>query len=272
MAPLKFEDKIKEKLEQRAIHPSEGSWEKLSSQLEDTEGHKEGNKKIWWYSIAAVFVGVLILTSVFSDRPASNKMYPQIVDRSKEEVKQNDIEIVQKNDKQQKSSEEKINRTINNEKNGDRVVINSKEEEKILSQKDKINLQKFIAKDTNVNEKNAITDVFQNDQVDSNSLTREDILPISSEVIKDKVEGVVAQIEELQKNNTQVTDEEIDNLLREAQRDITTQEIIKYNTVSASALLQDVEEEIDETFKQRVFEALKSGFQKVKTAVAEREN
>ncbi len=275
MAPLKFEDKIKEKLEQRAIEPSESSWEKLSEQLDDTQDQKKGNTRIWWYSLAAVFVGILIMSSLFYKNPASKDADPQFVDRSEEKMKQNETELVQKNNIEQKRIQKIENETFENKqiKSKELVTLTNKE----TAKKEKnVNLQKSKSDDSitrdAIEKKKETAKIAQNRKEAIDFPKQEKVVSISPEVIDSKIADVVAQVEELQKNNTKVTDEEIDRLLRKAQRDITTQKILKSKTVSASALLQDVEEEIDETFKQRVFEALKTGFQKVKTAVAEREN
>ena len=91
-------------------------------------------------------------------------------------------------------------------------------------------------------------------------------------VIDNKISDIVAQVEQLEQKNKVVTDEEIEALLLKAQHEITTQQILQSNTVNASALLLDVESELDESFKDRVFEALKTGFEKLKTTVAERDN
>ena len=55
MAPIKFEEHIREKLDSREISPSAGSWDKLSEQLDKKESSGKNNK--WWISsIAAIFV------------------------------------------------------------------------------------------------------------------------------------------------------------------------------------------------------------------------
>ena len=82
----------------------------------------------------------------------------------------------------------------------------------------------------------------------------------------------MAKVKELEKNNIAVSEDEIDQLLMQAQHEITTEKMLESGAISASTLLQEVEQELDETFKQRVFDALKSGFQKVKTAVVQRKN
>ena len=45
-----------------------------------------------------------------------------------------------------------------------------------------------------------------------------------------------------------------------------------FKTVDASALLLSVEEDMGQSFRSKVFDALKGGYETVKTAVAERNN
>ncbi len=273
MAPLKFEEKMKEKLEQRAIQPSNDSWERLATQLDDKQNQTKDYKKIWWYSIAAIFIGVLIMGSIFSNYNAgSAQKDTQIVEASEESIKKEHTEIVLDEDIKQKPIEE--SNPIVYGKNKDTVVKSVSEEENKFPEKDHIPSKIIESNDVIV--KTAFEDSKHNAVLVENdkktTAIKHQVLPIDSLIIEDKVAGVVAQIKELQKNNIQVTDEEIDQLLLEAQREIATKKILKSSTVSASALLQDVENELDETFKQRVFEALKTGFQKVKTAVVERDH
>ncbi len=277
MAPLKFEDNIREKLEERAIEPTVNSWEKLASQLDVHEVKKrKKDNKILWYSIAAVFVGVLVITAVWKNRSLSedpNRI--EIVDRSNEILKKNQTEI-----------------TLDEQEKKEIIPVEEKKEETVTIEKKKseaISVKKQLAVDNKVAEatksnSNKVKDTFEkvdgadlNKQFDTKeavaaTLNEKEILPVDANVIEEKIADVLAQVDELQKDQNEVTEEEINQLLRNAQREITSQRILKSNTVSASVLLQDVEEEIDETFKQRVFEALKTGFKKVRTAVAEREN
>ncbi len=89
-----------------------------------------------------------------------------------------------------------------------------------------------------------------------------------------KIIEVVAEIKQLQAKESSVSDEEIDSLLKQAQREILKQRIYDETTrtVNADALLQDVEVELDQSFRDKVFGALKSSYKSVKTAVAERRN
>ncbi|MCB0445367.1 MAG: hypothetical protein KDC68_06915, partial [Gelidibacter sp.] len=71
-----------------------------------------------------------------------------------------------------------------------------------------------------------------------------------------------------------ISDEAIDALLNQAQKEITLQKLYNEDvkTVDANALLQDVETDLQQSFRDKVFEALQTSYDKVKTAVAQRNN
>jgi len=126
MAPLKFEDNIREKLEERAIEPTENSWEKLASQLDVNEAKKrKKDNKIFWYSIAAVFVGVLVITAVWKNRGLSEEPIKiEIVDRSDEILKKDQTEITLDDQKEKEiiPVEEKKDETVVIEKKKSEVI------------------------------------------------------------------------------------------------------------------------------------------------------
>ncbi len=279
MAPLKFEEKMKDTLEQRAMQPSASSWDRLSAQLDGKQAQKKEGKRIWWYGIAAIFIGVLILTSIFSNTGSTSKnIDTQLVDRSNDnQVKRDDkTNFVKENKTEQPKRVEvavenvdDINRSTQPTENKEDISNNTNE-----GYTAQIAKSETFDSDNKARSKEADNLILvENTNKNAVSSTEKEKMPLlNTKTINDKVDDVVAQIAELQKNDVQVTDEEINTLLLKAQREITSKKIIKSNAISASTLLQDVEEELDDTFKQRVFEALKRGFQKVRTAVAEREN
>ncbi len=61
-------------------------------------------------------------------------------------------------------------------------------------------------------------------------------------------------------------------MLLKAQRDINSLKIVKNKKVDATALLNVVESELETSFRDKVFDALGDSFEKVRTAVAERNN
>jgi len=264
MAPIKFEEQIRQKLEGRDIAPSKGGWKTLEHRL---ESEKHGGKKIWWYlGIAASIIGVLVVTAMFFkplEAPSTNR----IVDSHQ------DVEN---------------NKNVSPESGGS---DNSAKKESILNFEGSSNVvetvkPKFQKNDTKV-KTNAITEplyligrdgsfqIADNKkskllEADKKRLSIESSNVLSQEDIK--VMEVVAKINNLQLVSGSVTDEEIDSLLRQAEKDILKQRIINETSgaVSANLLLQEVEEELDQSFRAKVFEALRTSYEKVKTAVAER--
>ncbi|WP_108802005.1 hypothetical protein [Aquimarina sp. Aq107] len=281
MAPLKFEDSIKEKLEQRSIRPSHGSWDKLEEKLDSQPGQKK-IKKYWWVGIAASFVGLLIVTTFFIRSNTEIKpSNPQFVDVTEEDFNQDmlkDVDVVEES-----IESEQVSNIIENKKETKKevteIVVTDLKKEETTGTKKYENVKKETPKSDHIvipenifEEKTNEAITLRTDTINSKLIEESNSLDITTELIESKVSSLVAQIKELEKNNKKVTDQEIEALLRKAQLEITTQQILKSNTVSASALLLDVESELDESFKNRVFEALKTGFEKLKTTVAERDN
>ena len=88
----------------------------------------------------------------------------------------------------------------------------------------------------------------------------------------DAIVTVFIEARRIEEAEGEISEETIDSLILKAQQRIKiTRALQKSNTTKAAmALLQDVEEELDQSFKDKVFELLKKGMVKVKTAVAER--
>ena len=89
-----------------------------------------------------------------------------------------------------------------------------------------------------------------------------------------EVNDLISKVQEQQNSGVAYSDAEIDQLLRDAQRDIISEKMFdrERNTISAEALLYEVEEELDPSFRDRIFEALKDGFMKAREAIVSRNN
>ena len=266
MAPLKFEEKIQEKLEQHTIQPSKDSWDRLATQLNNHQDRKK-SRKIIWYSIAAVFIGFLMVTSVFRmNHLNSDATQTQIVDIDQERIE---------NTKATKDSARVSPLELTNIQQED-IVWSKPKDKKNRPFKERIKNTVpeplVIEQDGYKNEKGNEVIVATTKSMLLENKGRKEKINIDAKIMDDKVAEVASRIKSLQEDKGSVTDEEIEKLLFEAQRSIATKQIIKSGKVNATALLQDVEEELDETFKERVFEALKNGFRKVKTKVADRKN
>lgn len=263
MAPIKFEENIKEKLEQREIQPSQDAWNKLSSRLNKEEKNSP-KKSYWWLGIAASFIGLLII-SIVMIRNTSNthEVSPILVE---EETHKN---IPEAKEEQQNMVKEVVVVPEDSQKIEDKLQPIIKQDSKITERK------KVAAKENNEQliQSKKSTAINIDESVDSLNKEKE-LLKTQKSITEIKVDQVVAQIQELKSSSKGVTDREIDSLLSEAQKDIATQHL--YNkttkTVDAELLLMDVESDLEQSFRDRVFEALKSGYKKAKTAVADRNN
>src|SRR5690606_31570796 len=92
---------------------------------------------------------------------------------------------------------------------------------------------------------------------------------IDNSVLETRLEG-----EELAQTNLQEkiskTETDIDSLLKKAQQSLAVKSIKNTYNIDAQALLEDVEEDIESSFRDKVFETIKTGYKKVKTAVVQR--
>ncbi len=254
MEPIKFEDNIREKLQEREIAPSKTSWEKLATQI-DTTSQKRINKS--WFAIAAGFIGVIIIVSFI----VKDEIIPI----------QNTLKIVS----------EPIQTEILNplENNNNIVVVKDKQinekTSKTIAKKGINNNQSKINKETIDTNKDLVLNTNEATFKESNDIIEDTILTeINGEelFLNAKVNEVVAQVQALNENNNSVTAQEIDALLLAAQKEIQSQKIVANKKVDATALLDVVESEMETTFRDKVFEALGDGFEKVRTAVVERNN
>ncbi len=261
MAPIKFEENIREKLQERELAPSKDAWGKLSAQLDAQAPQKKSNTFIW-FAVAASFVGLLLVTTLFFSK---EKVNTQLVNENPIEVLdtyknlQNEGEIAS-----EIASEEQVNK-VSNEKIDE---VNIPKTEIAKTEKHSTSIKKETI--------NPLIEI-QNEEKEAIALneTKNEKEPTNQErFINKKVDEVVVAVQEIQKNNKNVTPDEIDALLAKAQRDISNNRILEANTqkIDAAALLMDVETELERSFRDRVFDALGEGFNKVRSAVAERNN
>lgn len=252
MAPNKFEKHIKEKLDGREINPSAEAWQKLSGELDAFVQPKK--KGYFWYGIAASFIGILIVSVLYMNRETT-QVFPdiQVVDAPEEENKETNgfkTDILIEDTTKIKVAEITINATQNKTKK--KSIKDIKQENLVTDVEDKIaSFEKEVS---------AIDGI----QVESK---------LSDEIINTKILEVIAQVNSLEEDANALTDAEVDSLLRNAQREILTNKLLrKDSSVDAMALLTEVEDELDRSFRDQIFETLKTGFLKVRTAVADRNN
>ncbi len=239
----KLEKHIKEKLEERTIAPSKGAWDKIASQVKEPAPRR---RNTWFpYAIAASVVGI-VLVSVFyftKGNPTVEQM--QMVETEntvdKETRIQSEDKVVEKSEKQ------------------NQIEVAETKSEPIVADKTQELSPALPISNTAVAEQE-VKEPLQ-DEIKINS----------DQLIAQKVEEVVAQVQLMENAKQDVTDAEVDSLLRAAQRQILTDKLFaEGGSVDAMSLLAEVEDELDESFRDQIFDALKSGYLKLRTAVADR--
>tara|TARA_R110002153_G_scaffold268097_1_gene432601 strand:- start:631 stop:1380 length:750 start_codon:yes stop_codon:yes gene_type:complete len=245
----KFEKHIKSQFKDREIQPSENAWEKISSEL-NSDTSKKKPVYLWMGIAASVMVLIGIALFYFNGSDDVNEIQFEVVDIDNKEALE------------EKKSTESVSFL---EKEPEAVVKNDVE---------KIN-SGVAKKQESIKNKEIIT---VEDEIEVASVERivlekkGDELEISDDIINTKVAGIVAQLDVLEQYST-VTDAEVDSLLKRAQQEILQEKIFKTDkSVDALALLTEVEGELDQSFRDQIFNSLKASFIKVRTAVADRNN
>ncbi len=237
-----FEDNIKQKLERRHIQPSATAWSNLSQRINKHEQTKPKSKS-WFWGVAACLIGVLLLVGgLFTTRNTS----PAIV-VTPTHLKQ-DHKIV------------KVPAEANNKAQTQELITNKKSKETSVKQ--------VVLANTNTPKKAGKTSDAKKSKPNVKAITQQDNLSFEDR----KVQEVVAKVAHLKKENKQVTDAEIEALLIEAQNDLRQHNIQAQvaGNISAEQLLKDVEAELNQSFRDRVFEAIREKLGTVKTAIADR--
>ena len=248
----KFEENTREILGKREIKPSAQSWEKLEAKL-DAEAHKT-SRTPWKYIAAAVAVLLIAGTFMWNNKFSES---PQVVEEpvneiiKKPEVRQ---EFTQENKTQIASEEIKKEKEISTENNTKNDIV--------------------AVPEISVEEEIAETPIFEENRYEEavvlESLSLEPPI-LEEKLIQSKLEEVIAATSK----NDEISEDEVDALLAQAASEISRErknsQFYNSNTeISANALLAEVEDEIYQSFKAKVFEVLKEGYLKAKTAVANR--
>ncbi|WP_179339730.1 hypothetical protein [Winogradskyella ludwigii] len=264
MAPIKFEENIKDKLEKRTLTPSSESWSKLSDRL-DAEDNKTKKPIYWWLSIAAGLIIMIAISVQFFNTDESENTLPQVVEENVIEEQLNDKNL----EFNQKESIEVVNE--------DNSVIEEELKKETLP---KTKASKIIDYKKVINKKSEPKTQLaeQGKSVDETiTINKEEALnnEVENLLQEAKLKTAVAEaITNIKLKEPSVSDQEIDSLLKIASKELFKQnlEIESLRTVDANSLLMSVEDEMGQSFRSKVFEALKDSYGTVKTAVANRNN
>ena len=245
MAPIKFEENIKETLEQRKLQPSGQAWNSLSKRLD--ESNKKTKKPMWWLGIAASFIGILFMVNMFFNASKTKKNESILVDTESVEVKEKQLEVNEKLSKTLLVQEEvkKENLNISEEK----IVLKNNVEVAVLTKTNQKKKASLIKKQPKQKSEEIINNLNIETDLGVNSLAENSI----------------------QKNEAH-TETDIDALLKKAQQNLAINSTENTYAIDAQLLLEEVEEDSNKSLRAIVFKTIKKNYKKVKTAVAERNN
>ncbi|QBA63414.1 hypothetical protein [Muriicola soli] len=239
MGKHRLDEKIRNVLQERSINPSEDSWSRIEEQLGSAPVTKGSN--FWKYGIAAGFTGVLFISVILLSTQVDVVLPANEVVNSGNDSEEKTPTITQEN------SIEIQSEIAVQPKSKTQPVINSREQAE-----GKFEVAELVQEDQEETQRNVAKEILQLEKLDIN------------------IAEVVAQVEVLEGQGV-VSDEVIDSLLMQAQAEILKGQAAQaMNKVDALALLADVEEEVNQSLRDQLFEKLKDGYLKVRTAIAYR--
>ena len=246
MGQLKYEKDFSEKLNKRKIEPKTGNWEELSLRLNSEEKSKK--PIFWWIGIAATLVGGILIFSMLFNEPISET--PAIVNAPAEEILKEKIES------QQISFEKPASQEMTEPEKA-----SVKSVENIFSEKEPV-----------ANSKLASMGNTQKSSKTENDQTQKDPDLMKDTKISGIPEEVIAEASSKENETGEITDAEVDTLLAEASKQISRDRSAKSvsEKLDAKSLLLDVELELEQSIREKVFDVLKEGYFKAKTAVVNR--
>ncbi|WP_456315638.1 hypothetical protein [Pseudomonas shirazensis] len=241
MEPNNFEKDFRDKLNQRKIEPSNKAWDRLDAMLSIAEENKtpvrlrslQTSKRKWLY-IAASIVGFLLLGTIFLSQKKDTIEIP------KENVV---LEEILKKDSISKQSLYTI------EPDKAEIVTSEKKSNQKPNQEQKINLYK----------KSNISIKKEQNQIAESSI-------------------IIKKNQENQTSNNQTStvetskNENADQLIHSAEKTVVAENSAKAKKikVNASDLLNQVDGELELSFREKVITKVNKNYQTVKVAVSNR--
>mgnify|MGYP003665843967 CR=1 FL=1 len=262
MAPNKLENNLKKTLEAREIQPSYNAWNQLSNSL-DIQDKKSSKKYIWFLGIAASIVGLLFVV---------NTLQPF------QEIESIPMPTVVTTDSDKNLKIENISKGTNAVNNTEVSVTNSEEENVPLidpkvttdSPKNRTSTSKNTSET-----RYALVENNETQTVSPNNIENLQNGKIESKALNNLTsEYVIANNDGINSYSNSALNSEVDALLKQAKSKvstITTSEKTHYK-INPNSLLEDVETDLEISFRDKVFESIKTNFTIVKTAVADRNN
>ena len=236
MEPNNFEKDLRDKLNERKIEPSHKAWDRLDAMLSVAEENKPNKKSKKWLYIAASFIGFLLVGTLFFNPHKRSVEIPENVVTEKELQKETIVKPM-------------VN-DIDPVRNEIAVSDKSSKETLVKQQKNNPEASGLISDKTIKNESNQIAE--------------------SSVIIKNNHQ------KQSQNNQTEIAEtskkENVDQLLEIAENKVLAQNQAKKAKVkiNASDLLNQVDGELELSFREKMITKVNKNFQEVKVALSNR--
>jgi hypothetical protein len=237
MEPNNFEKDFREKLNQRKIEPSEKAWDRLDAMLSVAEEKPKKKSKKWLY-IAASVVGFLLVGTFFFNQ--------------KEDIQTPKNVVIEEN-----AEKDSIIKPVIN-------TIDSVKTETVIAEKSSTETLKSVShkKENNLNQPSNKALKNQSNQIAESSII------IKNNQEKQSTNNNQTVIAENQKK------ENIDQLLETAENKVLAENANKVKKakvkINAADLLNQVDGELELSFREKVITKVNKNYQTVKVALANR--
>ncbi|MBW2962650.1 hypothetical protein [Mesonia aestuariivivens] len=249
MAANNFDKKIKKHLEEREIKPSARTWDQLAAALEAKE--EKSNKKYWWLAIAASFLAGILLTSLVFNQQSTPAI--QLVEEStapKEQIYE-EVEVVQNN-----KTEASLKDNYTQKQTG------------LAETKSKIALK--IEQENALRAVNSVIEQQEINRVKLQRLSLNNLAALQQKLVVKRDFNLEEDVIDKPLASTKILSsaEEAELLLAQAKQNVKLRNIKNpYPLVNAEDLLEHIEVENKQTFKEKILYALESGLKQVKNSV-----
>jgi len=231
------QNKNREKLQNRKINPSSGSWEQLEKEL-DSHENKDQKDSWWFFKVASI---ALILVSVGYFYLTSKNDVDNTPVIAAPSIKENVIVPSQKNEipESEVANTNDISPIKVNETNDSDIAVSN------------------------------MADIPSKESLDKGNTPTDNLIEVA---INDSITGLI-EIAEIPKSEDQLIDEEVEELLRKSKiKLLINGQISSKKIVSSEALLNSVEEDLYKDLKQKLIEKITSKLNNPKEVVTSREN
>jgi len=236
MEPNNFEKDFREKLNQRKIEPTYKAWDRLDAMLSVAE-KKQLKKKNKWLYIAASIVGFLLVGTFFFNK---NKT-----------VQNPDNSVVAK---ENRKGDSVVKPALN--------IIDSVKTEIAISENDATHISTKISIAKKIKRNQKTNKIIKNE---SNQIAESSVI-IKNNQEKQSINNQTSAVENPKSSS-------VDQLLNSAEKAIVAENSAKPKSkikVNASDLLNQVDGELELSFREKVITKVNKNYQTVKVALANR--